>query len=116
MDAAKTLDESMTEIAAWQRETFPKATAASVLAHMHREMRELEAELMTWKGRPRSLVDEVDRRKVGAEIADLFHLIVALSGALDLDLADEVERKFEINVEREWGEPDSQGVVEHVRR
>lgn len=64
------------EITAWQRATFPQATAASTAAHLAREV----AELVT---APR------DRN----EIADVWHLLVAWSNALGIRL---VSRRTEL--------------------
>lgn len=92
------LDVLAADIRAWQAETFPHATPASVAEHLRREAEELEA----------APADP-------EEIADLFHLLIAAAEANGYDLIDVVASKFAINRARTWGQPDAHGVVEHVR-
>ena len=93
-----TLDSLARDIRAWQAETFPHATPASVAEHLRREAEELAGE----PSNP-------------AEMADIFHLLVAAAEANGYDLADLIAAKFAINRSRRWGQPDRSGVVEHVR-
>lgn len=50
-----------------------------------------------------------------AEAADVFLLLLHFSHRSGFSLMDEARRKLEINKRRQWGEPDAEGVVEHVR-
>jgi hypothetical protein len=95
---ARSLDAVARSIAAWQAVTFPGATVESVMAHLRREVDELAANPMN-----------------GEEMADVFHLLVALCDLTNVDLADECRRKLEINRRRDWMVPDGEGCVEHVR-
>lgn len=96
--AVDSLDGLAQEVRAWQRVTFPRATPHSVATHLLKEARELHRE-------PGD----------AEEIADLFMLVVGAAGASGVDLAAAVRRKLEENKGRTWGEPDADGVVEHVR-
>jgi predicted house-cleaning noncanonical NTP pyrophosphatase (MazG superfamily) len=49
------------------------------------------------------------------EAADCFILLLHHAHALGYDLLDEARKKMEINKERQWGLPDENGVVEHVK-
>lgn len=99
--AVPTLDSIIREVNEWQAATFPRATPASVVEHLRREVDEL-------------VKDPADVM----ELADVVFLAVGLAYELDLtvdDLARVVAEKLAINRQRVWQEPDDQGVVEHVR-
>lgn len=85
-------------VQAWQAETFTRATTASVLAHLRREVAELAA----------APTDP-------SEWADVLILAVGGLGTLGLDAETEVRRKLDLNRTRQWAEPDAEGVVEHRR-
>ena len=92
------LDTLAVDIRAWQAVTFPHATPSSTAEHLRREAEELAANPLSPE-----------------EIADVFHLLVAVAEAGGYDLIDVTARKFAINRERTWQAPDVHGVVEHVR-
>lgn len=96
--ALPSLDVLARQIRAWQAETFPRATPASVAAHLVREAAELAAD-------PSS----------SEEIADVFHLLVAAASANGYDLASITSWKLAVNRRRTWQAPDAHGVVEHAR-
>jgi hypothetical protein len=73
-----------------------EATAASKAAHLAREAEELRN-------------DPADVR----EMADVFLLLSHISDGYDLVAA--AREKLEENKRRSWGQPDAEGVVEHVR-
>ena len=101
-------------VADWAERTFPEATLETVLKHLRREEDELA---------------EAVGEQVGPELADCWMILAHLhrladraaaylvERALDegLDLAEEVKGKMAVNRARRWGEPDADGVVEHVR-
>jgi len=92
-------DEALFErIAAWSMATFPAGTPASHAKHLAREVEELAA----------NPTDELE----WADVAILAIGAVARSGG---SLMRAIERKHEINLTRQWGQPDADGVVEHVR-
>lgn len=92
------LESLFEEVRQWQRKTFPTATAKSVAKHLSKEAEELLAD-------PTEL----------SELADVFILAIGVADQLGADIFDVIECKLEINKEREWGEPDEHGVIEHVR-
>ncbi|HEV2734883.1 MAG TPA: dATP/dGTP pyrophosphohydrolase domain-containing protein [Longimicrobiaceae bacterium] len=94
----RSLDDLLADVVAWQRETFPVATPASVVEHLRREVAEL-----------------VNDPHDAMEQADALFLLAGLAAHTGVDLADAVRRKLEINRARVWGAPDAHGVVEHVR-
>jgi len=95
-ERAKSLDVLLREIMSWQEITFPAATIDSVMEHLRREVAELSLN-------PRS----------GEEMADVLHLLAALSDHACVDLVAATRRKFEINKARRWKPADSMGVREH---
>ncbi|MFA7296308.1 MAG: dATP/dGTP pyrophosphohydrolase domain-containing protein [Dehalococcoidia bacterium] len=86
------------EIAAWSMATFPAGTPASHLAHLKREIAELEAN----PNDPEEWAD-VAILAVGA--------VARIGGSLYVEMA----AKHQKNLAREWGQPDADGVVEHIR-
>lgn len=103
MPNAPSLDALALAIAMWQRATFPHATPVSCAEHLRREADELAQALAFGNA------DDV-----AGEVADLFHLVVAVADRLGLDLADVVRRKLRTNRARTWGTPDAHGVAEHI--
>lgn len=93
-----TLDSVLTEVVAWQRQTFTYATPASITEHLRREAIELADD-------PTNL----------SELADVMLLVAGLASNLGADLTTIVAEKLAINRRRTWGQPDAAGVVEHVR-
>ncbi len=92
------LDDVLAEVNAWQAETFPEATPASVIEHLKREAYEL------WQ-KPH------DQK----EWADVIFLLSSAAEKVGTPLADVVAWKLAINKQRVWSEPDETGVREHVR-
>ena len=94
------------EICKWQKETFPKSTAHSKSCHLRQEVEELIDDLETgnWKRR--------------LEFADCFILLygaAAADGMTLQDITDAMHEKMEINYKRKWGNPDENGVVNHIK-
>ena len=106
------LRELQTFVNRWQRATFPKATAMSTFIHMCREVNELRAEINKF-----ALLTGPGQRGTGVktEIGDVGILLMAVCDMVGVDLASAITDKMAENLEREWGEPDAQGVVEHKR-
>jgi NTP pyrophosphatase (non-canonical NTP hydrolase) len=88
----------------WQRQTFPNATVAGAVIHMERELEEL-----------RTAVAHSHAPAIQEELADVVLLAMGCAGILGFDLMEAVEAKFLQNQKRSWQEPDSEGVVEHIR-
>lgn len=90
-----TVLRSVTE---WTNRVFTKRTEAGLLAHIRREVDELARS-----------PDDPD------ELADLVILACCYAGLKGWDLEHQVGLKMIDNLGRTWGEPDADGVVEHIR-
>lgn len=94
-------------ITKWQRETFTKATNLSAANHLREEVAEL--------------IHDIERHAHGndikAEYADCFLLLfgsAALFGMSFDDICNVINKKMEINMQRKWGDVNSEGYVKHV--
>lgn len=95
-------------ITAWQKETFPNATALSKIAHLKKELPELEE----------AIKNDWLQTSTFMEFADCFFLLFGAAAACGHsyeDIISAIDQKFEINKARQWGKPDADGVVEHIR-
>lgn len=97
-DIEREFEGLICEITEFQAMNFPNASPESCAAHLLREAQELRANPMD-----------------SEEQADVFLLLVGLSKLTDVNLFLAAKAKLEINKKRKWGQPDHQGVVEHVR-
>ena len=93
------LDEAIDDVTAWRRRRFPRSTVSSTMKHLKREIAELEND----PGNPE-------------EIADVLMLLIGLADLQHIDLAGALAAKLVVNKARPWGEPDAEGVVEHLRQ
>ena len=85
------------EVGEWGNLTFPKGTPDSLVAHLKKE------------------VDELGETHDPEEAADCLLLLLHHAHKCGYDLVIETFRKFKTNKLRKWGEPDENGVVEHIR-
>lgn len=95
------LEAVLAEELHWQNETFPHSTSKSRAEHLRREAEELASD-------PEN----------GMEMADILLLLSHLArgkNGPNVNLVESVVQKQKINRGRVWGEPDSIGVVEHIR-
>ena len=117
-----TLQDLASSISAWQGRTFPDRTVHSVAGHIRKEAAEILDECARHDHMTGQLLvplqakDTVNADRIGEECADLFHLLVAMSDAAGFNLREQVARKYLINLDREWGKPDGDGIVEHIRK
>lgn len=81
----------------WQEETFTEKSAESIVAHLQREVKELAEDPYDYE-----------------EIADCLILLIGLAGHINVDVEKIILDKMVENYLRTWGEPDEEGVVEHV--
>jgi len=98
--------QQFNDITEWQQKTFGKATPLSKIAHLAKELEELVSDLKS--GNP-------NKRK---EFADCFILLfgAAQSDGMSYDdICNAIDEKMVINKNRKWGEPDKDGVVNHVK-
>lgn len=94
----KNLNEIFSEIVDWSNATFPGATHKIKAIHLSREATEL-----------------TENQEDESEIADCLFLLAHLADGLNVNLAEILETKLELNKNRKWGTADANGVVEHVR-
>ena len=95
------------EITQWQKETFPLATVQSKLTHLHTEVEEVM-----------SALHFKDEHEIKLEFADCFILLFGAAASYGLNYKDiqcVIEEKMLINSQRKWGEPDENGVVNHIK-
>lgn len=91
-------DTLLVEVGEWGAQTFPASTDRAKLAHLAKEFDELKAD-------PSS----------GEEMADMVMILSHLAYAHGIDLMAEIRRKLAVCRGRRWGDPDADGVVEHIR-
>ena len=105
-------EKLLKDVIEWQTKTFGKATPLSKIRHLQKETEELVDDLIS------SAYDGPENVMLRLEFADNFLLLfgAALSANFTLnDIYDAMFEKLEICKKREWGEPDKDGVVEHIR-
>jgi len=93
-------------ISKWQNETFGQATALSKTAHLKQEVKELRKDLKN------------DSPAKKLEFADCFILLfgaAASDGMSYEDICNAIDEKMEINKSRKWGNPDKNGVINHLK-
>jgi NTP pyrophosphatase (non-canonical NTP hydrolase) len=89
----------------WQVRTFPQATALSKLHHLKQEVLELIEAIES---------NDPDKK---LEFADCFMLLfgAAKSDGMSFeDINESIMTKYMINLKRNWGTPDENGVVKHI--
>lgn len=94
----------------WSVKTFPRATTFSRLKHLEKEIKEL---IDITQENP-----EINEKML-MEYADCFILILNSARSQGLSMEDIYQasvKKMEINEQRQWGIPDENGVVEHIRK
>lgn len=99
--------EQFKKITEWQERVFPNSTAESKLFHLIDEVKELHDAIILGKE---------DR---DLEVADCMFLLfgcAAKCGMTYEHIIEAIDRKFDINSKRTWGNPDSNGVVKHVNQ
>lgn len=89
------------KINCWQNKTFKNSTGFSIKEHLKKEIQEF--------------FSERNRIKQRAEAADIVILLYAFADVSGFNLQEEVNKKMEINIKRKWGNPDENGVIEHIR-
>ena len=91
-----TLRDFQAEVREWAAATFPTQTPASIVEHLRREVEELALD------------------QTPEEAADCFLLLLDYAELRGFDLLNEGIRKFKICKNRQWGAPDTYGVIEHI--
>lgn len=118
------LEGLLEDVVAWEKQQYLHATHRSRLIHMDREFEELTVALAGWEhaekigiepnspphADPLGLHDALEE-----EIADVLILLATLAHGVQVDLTKAVQAKFAVLQTRQYGKPDAQGVVEHIR-
>lgn len=111
----------MDDIAEWSDMQFGKnRNPISILYHLKKEVPELIDSLEKYN--TIKLNDDNKYKMLNEclyEFADCFMLLLDAARCFGLDvnvLEKYVNLKLEINKSREWGEPDENGVIEHIRK
>lgn len=106
------LQTLMIEISDWSDKQFGTIKRnPAIVYHLLKEVQELIDEFNSTK----NLSDK--QQSIRMEFADCFMLILDSAHNFGLsadDLIDASKEKLEINKERKWGNPDKNGVIEHI--
>lgn len=89
-------------ISDWEEKTFPDGNSFSLMSHLAKEIIELNLAVN-------------GTGNIAEELADCLHLLFGIASKNGIDLLKATEEKFAINQKRQWGTPDENGVVEHIR-
>ncbi|OHB92589.1 MAG: hypothetical protein A2Z57_03355 [Planctomycetes bacterium RIFCSPHIGHO2_12_39_6] len=110
------------DIQKWSDSAFGKnRNSLPMVYHLKKEIEELITALLDVCGMGVDVSDEALREKyhrVVMEYADCFMLLIDSAAHFPIGtgaLLNAVEKKLEINKKRKWGEPDKNGVVEHIK-
>jgi len=116
-------DTLQRSIGIWGDETFghhhdKAGCSQGIYKHMDKEFTELADEMdkvivQSFEGK--LSISECHTDKVAEECADIFILMCSLAHIYGFSIDEAVRCKMAINRSREWGEADSDGVVEHIR-
>lgn len=92
------MDDLQRDVGEWAEETFAMQTSASIVAHLAREVAELAANPLS-----------------AEEAADCCLLLMDLAHRCGYSLHEAAQAKLAECKRRQWGKPDAEGVVEHLR-
>ena len=123
----------------WTRKTFPDQGSISKLRHLREEVDELIEAIKKYKeftipyktiklmnsgvlkeehpDHPLNQITNLDK-DIQHEFADCFILLYSAADKCGLDLNDlnkRIDEKLQINKEREWNNPDKDGVIRHKK-
>lgn len=96
------------DVLSWAQQTFPRSTVDATCKHLAKEAAEIAAAYLADEGRER----------LAEECGDVLLILLHVSARMGIDwydLLDAATAKLEVNKVRQWGQPDADGVVEHVR-
>lgn len=108
------LDRFQAEVGHWADATFPQSTIATMTAHLKREAQELLQSLEAWERNQKPVKDDVVWPTVLHEVADIILLSLHIADRKRFLLSDVLRYKFQIVQARKWGDPNEEGVTEHV--
>lgn len=112
----ESLEEFLVRAADWSDGNFPQATLHSIAEHLRREAEEFQKETVTThhSGEQRIEADSA-YAPADLELADIFLLAIHAARRRRISLLRVAQHKLAINQKRQWGTPDADGVVEHIR-
>ena len=121
------LQALMNEVSEWSDKQFNKGIfsherSLPIAHHLKKESEELiEALSSFFITIDRIEDDDLNLRveNIGEELADVFMLLLDCATHMGYDADDLVTaayNKLRVNINREWGAPDDNGVVEHIRK
>lgn len=99
-------EEQYNAITTWQKNTFTQATALSKIAHLRQEIEELADDLKN------------NNPDQNLEFADCFILLFGAANSAGMsyqNIVEAIDQKMKINYQRQWGKPNEDGVVNHVK-
>lgn len=108
------LDNFQYEVGEWGKETFPQSTIATITEHLRREAVELQQSIEKWQREQQPVKDDVVWPSTMQEVSGVILLALHLAHRRRFLLSDVLRANFMEAQARTWGEPDEQGVVEHV--
>lgn len=116
----KELQELQDKQGKWSDKTFAggqynPSRSIPISHHLQKETEELTEALEEYFNED---VNEENWEAMKFEIADCFLLLIDISHKIGMDMPEIVEyseKKYQINKVRVWGEPDENGVIEHIR-
>jgi NTP pyrophosphatase (non-canonical NTP hydrolase) len=97
------------QIGEWHTETFPNISMYTHVKHMQKELYELRESLVFLAN------NKLGSENVAEEADDLYIMLLSLAHRIGFDLQESAKNKFAELKTRTWGEPDVDGVIEHVR-
>jgi len=89
------------DLKSWTEKQFPQRTTSSILAHLRKETEEVE-------GDPKDIMEYADCMMLLLDAA-------SYNGVRASDILTACYTKLSINKKRNWGSPNDQGFVEHVK-
>jgi hypothetical protein len=107
-ESLNNLQKLMDDVLEWSQSTFKTQSSYSKLKHLEKENSELQ----------NAIFHEHGNAEISEEFADCFMLLIAaakMEGFSAMDLINCSNAKLEINKTRKWGDPDENGVCEHIK-
>jgi NTP pyrophosphatase (non-canonical NTP hydrolase) len=111
------LSDFQKEVGEWGDETFNakrnydlQSCSHGIYKHLVKEVKELYDAL-----RQKFVSDNPPTCSVEEELADCFIILIHLAHLHGFDLLEAARNKMDINRKRTWGEPDEDGVIEHIK-